>query len=803
MDASRDGLGAVLCQQQDGKMRVISYASRGLSKAERNYSAYKLEFLALKWAVTEKYHDYLYGSTFTVLTDNNPLSYVLTNAKLDATGHRWLAALAMYNFSIKYRPGVKNTDADSMSRLPPSASQPNDYAEISSDAIKALQEADAISFMETVCMDIHVVDDQPSFSRNECNWGKLQMDDFFIAALIQLVRFNEKPSFTSLEDRKQWQLYSKYVDQMVWHRNALYRQRQTEDGIQYQLVLPEQYRKEALHSLHDRMGHMGRDRTLDLIRDRFFWPRMGNDVADYVKACGRCLRRKCHANTRPPLVNIHSTQPLEIVCMDYLTLERSKGGYQHLLVITDHFTKYALAIPTRNQTAKTTAEALWNGFISHYGFPHRLHSDQGANFCSKIIKELCTICGIQKSRTTPYNPAANGLCERMNKTLLDMLGTLPIDQKSDWKSYIAPLVHAYNCTRHESTGYAPFHLMFGRQPRLPIDYAFGLHDEEEEQSYTSYMDSFRKKLKFAYDVASEKAKEAQKNQKSYYDLKARAAILDKGDRVLVRTLAFDGKHKIADRWEEHIYIVLEQPNMDIPVYVVRREDGIGRKRSLHRKHLLPLGSLPIPEEAPVPKARKSKQIAQPDIQSSESEVESDASSSFDTPVVVVQNPHDVQDEEVSSNPAEETSHSESEPEREEDSASESDDDEEEHDRDAQSGRETEQEDQSVNSDSSDEVVTSGNQRPVRQRRPPAWYRSGEYVMALGTKDSQERIPRKPPIPKPRLKKPVPKQTLCVSTETGNTHLDGTGGMVSQDMLAQVLGVAVQAVASALRPQESK
>ena len=117
-DASMLGFGAVLYQEQDNKKRVIAYVSRGLSKSKKNYPVHKLEFLALKWAVTEKYHDYLYGSTFTVLTDNNPLTYVLISAKLDATGHRWIAALASYNFSIMYRLGSSNADADGLYRLP-------------------------------------------------------------------------------------------------------------------------------------------------------------------------------------------------------------------------------------------------------------------------------------------------------------------------------------------------------------------------------------------------------------------------------------------------------------------------------------------------------------------------------------------------------------------------------------------------------------------------------------------------------------------------------------------------------------
>lgn len=117
-DASTKGLGAALYQEQEGQMRVIAYASRGLSRSESNYPAHKLEFLALKWAVTEKFRDYLYGSQFTVITDSNPLTYVLTTARLDATSYRWLAALSTFSFKLQYRAGKLNADADGLSRRP-------------------------------------------------------------------------------------------------------------------------------------------------------------------------------------------------------------------------------------------------------------------------------------------------------------------------------------------------------------------------------------------------------------------------------------------------------------------------------------------------------------------------------------------------------------------------------------------------------------------------------------------------------------------------------------------------------------
>ena len=116
-DASGEGLGAVLYQVQEGRQRAIAYASRSLSKSEKNYPVHKLEFLALKWAITDKFHEYLYGSQFQVYTDNNPLTYVLTTAKLDATGHWWVAALSIYTFSIIYKPGKGHKDADALSRI--------------------------------------------------------------------------------------------------------------------------------------------------------------------------------------------------------------------------------------------------------------------------------------------------------------------------------------------------------------------------------------------------------------------------------------------------------------------------------------------------------------------------------------------------------------------------------------------------------------------------------------------------------------------------------------------------------------
>ena len=153
-----------------------------------------------------------------------------------------------------------------------------------------------------------------------------------------------------------------------------------------------------LRHLHDNVGHQGQDRTLSLVRSRFFRPGFELDVQNKVRYYIKCMRRKTLTSPSAELVNIQSTQPIELVCIDFLSLERSMCGYENILHITDHFIRYAQAFPTRIQLATTTAKVLFENFVVHYAFPARIHSDQGRNFESSVIKELCKLAGVNKSR---------------------------------------------------------------------------------------------------------------------------------------------------------------------------------------------------------------------------------------------------------------------------------------------------------------------------------------------------------------------------------------------------------------------
>ena len=616
-DASRDGLGAVLYQEVDGKLRVIAFASRSAQKTEQNYPVHKLEFLVLKWAITDKFHDYLYGNRFTVKTDNNPLTYVLTSAKLDATGQRWVSQLGSYQFDIEYRSGKKNIDADALSRI----NWPDTGVLSAQTVATILGNPSCTPFIETLCFSQQVPNLDTVQLESNLDWGLLQRQDGVLKDVFQLL---EKSVLDISSLGPEHRIFQREISNLCVHNGIIHRRRFEGEEETFQLVVPLKFRDRALSGCHDEVGHLGRDRTLDLLRERFYWPGMTRSVVDYVSNCGRCIRSKTPNTQRAPLVNVKTTQPMELLCIDFLTLEQSKGGFSNILVATDHFTRFAWAFPTHNQTALTTAKVLFDNLFMPYGFPAQLHSDQGRNFESTIIKELCRLAGTHKSRTTPYHPMGNGQCERFNRTLLGMLASLDPVLKSNWKSHIHPLIHAYNCTKHDSTGCSPFYLMFGRHPRLPVDLFFNIDRNVGcEKSQSEFIKGLRKRLQKAYEIAASNVDKSQSSQKQNYDSKVRGATLDVGDRVLVRNVGLKGKQKIADKWQDNVYIVLDRPNPELPVFKVGLERGRGKTRVVHRNMLLPISSIAKSEsKATYKKAVSHQKNGQPTVRVEVSDNES-------------------------------------------------------------------------------------------------------------------------------------------------------------------------------------
>ena len=461
-----------------------------------------------------------------------------------------------------------------------------------------------------------------SGSSSVIDWMKEQRADPNLSVIIKLIESAQ------LQKRKLHGKDSPEVKSLLRIRKGLklvkdilyrksYSDTSSSKKVLWQLVVTKAHRSRALAGCHDDVGHQGRMRTPSLLRERFFWPGMQTEATQYLLKCTRCLRRKTPSQVAP-LQPIHVTQPLELVHMGYLSLEPSKGNIENVLVITDHFTRYALAYPSKTQTAQTTARILGDNFICHYGFPEKFISDQGRNFESDLIKELCKIAEVKKLHTTPYHPQGNGQCERFNSTLCNMLGTLSEEEKSDWKSYLGCMTHAYNCTKHASTTYSPYYLMFGRHHRLPIDVEFGLPktNSGDNSSKSRYVQKLRRRLSYAFEKANKFASQQAQKYKSSYDKSIKGPQLQKKDIVLVKIAAHEGRHKLQDKWEAEEYVVVEQPIAGTLVYRVQPVTG-GNIRTLHRNLLLPIGVK-----------------LEPDYNSDDSILEEDDSSSDESTILV-------------------------------------------------------------------------------------------------------------------------------------------------------------------------
>uniref|UniRef100_A0A3B3WF82 Integrase catalytic domain-containing protein n=1 Tax=Poecilia mexicana TaxID=48701 RepID=A0A3B3WF82_9TELE len=280
-----------------------------------------------------------------------------------------------------------------------------------------------------------------------------------------------------------------------------------------------------------------------------------------------------------------ASRPNEILAIDFTLLEPARNGVENVLVMTDVFTKYTIAVPTRDQRASTVARVITQEWFYKLGVPSRLHSDQGRCFESAIFQQLCWLYSVGKSRTTAYHPAGNGQCERFNRTLHNLLRTLPQSQKQDWAACLPQVLFSYNTTPHQSTGESPFFLMFGREPNLPVDFALGRVPDPLPGTVQNWVSEHCSKLKMAFSVAHDRLVVNASHRKARHDLKVREAPLQIGQVVYLRDHNFRGRHKIHDIWHSDPFQVLKVPVGDSPVYTIAPVSNLHAHRNVHRDML--------------------------------------------------------------------------------------------------------------------------------------------------------------------------------------------------------------------------
>ena len=574
-DASGRGLGAVLSQkQEDGRYHPIAYASCVMNETEQRYHSNRQEFLALKWAVTEQFHEYLspYGKNqneFVVCTDNNPLTYIFSSANLDAAGQRWVARLASYNFSLEYQKGKDNTVADFLSqmneRLPEEEVQeylnqipyPGVKA-VLDNAITPIEEHAEQGVRLTPDHQEEAVEARPArlATTNVTDWKQEQKEDpvlYQVAKHLRAPHETFKAALHKVLDKKATAAYVKAKKQLLIKNGLLYRKtRQGQaDEIMFQFVVPQRHRGAALDGCHREAAHQGQRCSTALMQECFWWPGMTRDLRNRIKKCSRCRKYEA-APPVAPMKPLACSGPGELLHVDFTSIEETVPLKEdpvicNVLVLQDHFSKYVVAYVVKDQTARTAAKTLRNGYFGLFGTPAYLVSDQGKAFTGHVITHLCELYRVQKLRTLPYHAQTNGQVEHMNQTIIRMIGKLEEDRKACWSEHLPELLLAYNATCSAVTRYSPYYLLFGRRPRIPVDYLFPtLHDSPHQTKMEVSVAAMQKRLKKAFTVARCLTSEEVARQCRYYDRKAGAVALQSGDVVMVRTDGFVGKRKVKD-----------------------------------------------------------------------------------------------------------------------------------------------------------------------------------------------------------------------------------------------------------------
>ena len=588
-----------------------------MNETEQRYHSNKQEFLALKWAVTEQFHEYLSPyrknrNEFVVCTDNNLLTYIFSSANLDAAGQRWVAHLASYNFSLEYQKGKDNMVADFLSqmneRLPEEEVQ--EYLnQILYPGVKAVLDNTITPIEEHAEQGVQLIPDcqeeaveaRPArlATTNVTDWKQEQKEDpvlYQVAKHLRVPRETFKAALHRVLDKKATAAYVKAKEQLLIKNGLLYWKtwQGQADEIVFQFVVPQRHRGTTLECCHQEAAHQGHRRSTTLMQECFWWPGTTRDLRYHIKKCGHCRKYEA-APPVVPMKPLACSGPGELLYVDFTSIEETVPLKEdpvicNVLVLQDHFSKYVVAYMVKDQTARTAAETLRNGYFGLFGTPAYLVSDQGKAFTGHVITHLCELYGVQKLRTLPYHAQTNGQVERMNQTTIRMIGKLEEDRKACWSEHLPELLLAYNATRSAVTGYSPYYLLYGRRPRIPVDYLFPtLRDSPHQTKMEVSVAAMQKRLKEAFTVARRLTSEEVARQCHYYDRKAGAVALQPGDIVMVRTDGFVGKRKVKDRWEDRGFIVESQLE-DWPVYKVKCPTSDDRQkpkyRILHRNRLL-------------------------------------------------------------------------------------------------------------------------------------------------------------------------------------------------------------------------
>ena len=493
-DASDKQIGAELSQIQNGVERPICYASHVLMKQHRNYCTTRKELLSIV-KFCRQFRHYLLGRFFIIRTDHNSLVWLTRFKHLEGQLARFMEELSQYNFKIVHRRGAEHNNADALIRIEDNLAPCDCYragtriedlpcggchycSKVHRQWARFNDDVDDVVPLAVRSVRAGLAEQALSGANPVSNWvvglsslqlRDAQQNDSSLGAITHWLEYSYEPSKRELllcspETRSLWLMR----DQLSLDQGVLFYSWERSDTVSKCLIVPSDLQSKVLYYCHNSKdsGHLGQQKTLDKLKERFYWYGMSRDSDLYVKQCSVCnTNKKGNRTYRSGLECFHAGYPMERVHIDILgpINPKTKSGSSYILVMIDQFTKWVELAALPAQNAELTAKAFLSHFVTTFGCPLEVHTDQGRNFESDLFQAFCKLLEITKTRTTPYHSSSNGQAEVFNKLILQMIRSYISKGLKDWDEHLPLISMALHSMKNKSTGFSANMLMLGEK----------------------------------------------------------------------------------------------------------------------------------------------------------------------------------------------------------------------------------------------------------------------------------------------------------------------------------------------------
>lgn len=622
-DASNIAIGAVLSQGKIGSDLPISYASRTLNKAEKNYNTTEKELLAIVWA-TKQFRPYLYGRRFTIVTDHRPLSWLFGVKDPGSRLVRWRLQLEEFDYEVIYKPGTQNTNSDALSRI--GVTTISQESEVSKEYQEYMEEKSKRPILNRNVKEItgDLFEAHEEYAIGHCVSQDFQMDrgialefrrrfgqveelkdqnksvtevasttpkERVIICLITKEYFWQKPTYENvlltLINLKQLCTRENItklampkiacgLDGLEWQEirtmiRYVFKNTQTQILIFDNNEYSNEEKLKIIEEFHNTPigGHQGVSRTIKRIKQHHNWLGLKKDVQVFISSCSSCQKNKSTNTTiqQPMIITTTASRPFERISLDIVgPLPISDKQNSYILTTQDDLTKFSAAFPLRTHDANSVAKALVEGFICQHGIPEIILTDCGTEFLSKLFKECCKLLQIEKINTTPYHPQSNGSLERSHRTLTEYLRHYVQNHQRNWDDYVAFAMFVYNTTVHTTTKYQPYELVYGFPASIPHTLS---RNPTTSYNYDEYAAELKQKLQESHKIVRDTIISSKEKSKEKYDKNNCQIEVNVGDKVWIKN--HKQKGKLAQKWLGPFPVISLHENENISIQRGRKE----------------------------------------------------------------------------------------------------------------------------------------------------------------------------------------------------------------------------------------